>query len=850
MRKIWMIVFWISSLILMLYQPSFADITINAAAPARKIKLRNFYGGYSHNEFYAEQSVAYRKIHQMMKNSAHKRQLVKYWRTLNLLSYRNDPNDPDKLVYYSEKKAGHPYDTKRYSSTGGFNFTRLDQVFDEIVNNANLIPMVEFCHMPHCMALDPNAVGSFSEAIISPPKDYNEWSHVVKTITQHFISRYGTAETRKWYWGIWNEPNHLQFWDFHKYGYDGFIKLFDYGTTPMRELDNQLLIGGPDNTAVMTYSKQFVTHTKSGKNYYNGQTGSPASYFSTHAYSTNPRYICREAWKMAKDVVEIYGETEAAKKKIFITECAPDWNMFGVPFTQDRFAAIWLLTMADIFLEVADINGELYLPESILYCGDIRPFGLRSIMAYPDDYENWNSDQILKTPIFNIYEMLSYLSDERLPVEGCDFPAGCLDVNDSRDFSLKQVRCLATRTGNQSIELLVYHFDQKDRLTYNKIDDGASPSKPFGTFKTLTPATHSANLKVTNIPFQNAKYRKFVLDQHHSEVCAYHYLNNRTTNYTTLDAHDDLEKVTEKDIVISNGQFTENLSIQTNSATLIIIESTGPAPHLSIPTNLLKYSNNLDELILPINNDGTASLTWSAAKNPEATWLSLVAPTGGTLNQSSTTNLTVRVNRTGLKDGFYQGKITITSNGGNQEIIVTMQVGEASSLSEIRINAGGGDYTATNGLPWIADRLYEGGGLGYVGGATYATTDAINNTLDDPIYQSERNDMQAYRFEVPNGVYQVKLHLAEIYFELSNKRVMSVLIEGQNKLSNLDIFQQAGHDAALVYTYSDIIVEDGRLDIEFSASINKPKISGIEITKINSGDSPPSAPINIRVVIP
>jgi hypothetical protein len=850
MRKKWTVLFWISLIILISQQITAADITINATAPAKRVRLRNFYGGYSHNEFYAEQSVAYRKMHQMMKNSAHKRPLVKYWRTLNMLSYRNDPNNPNDLVYYSEKKAGHPYDTKRYSATGGFDFTRLDKVYDEIVNNANFIPMVEFCHMPHCMALDPNAVGSFSEAIISPPKDYNEWSQVVRTITQHFISRYGTEQTRKWYWGIWNEPNHLEFWDFHTYGYDGFIKLFDYGTGPIRELDNQLLIGGPDNTAVMIYSKQFVNHTKSGKNYYNSQTGSPASYFSIHAYSTNPRYICGEVWKMIRDVREVYGETEAAKKKIFVTECAPDWNMFSVPFTQDRFSAIWLLTMADIFLETADINGELYLPETILYCGDIRPFGMRSIMAYPDDDEDWNSDQILKVPLFNLYEMLSYMSEERLPVQGCDFPTGYVDVNDTRDFSLKQVRCIATRTGSQSIELLVYHFDQQDRLTYNKIDDGENPAQSYGTFKTLTPATHSANIKITNLPFQNAKYRKFVLDQHHSEVCAYHYLNNRTTNFTTLDAHDDLEKTVEKDIVITNGQFTENLSVQTNSATLIIIESTGPAPHLSVSANLLKFNNNLDELILQVNNDGTAPLNWTAVKNQEATWLNLVAPTSGTANQGGLTNLTVRVNRTGLKDGFYQGKITVNSNGGNQEIIVTMQVGEIPALSEIRINAGGGDYVATNGLPWTADRVYEIGALGYEGGATYATTDAIGNTADDPIYQTERNDMQAYRFDVPDGVYQVTLHLAEIYFELSNKRSMSVIIEGENKLSNLDIFQQAGHDAALVYTYTDILVDDGRLDIEFSASVNKPKISGIEITKMASGDSPPSPPVNIKVIIP
>ena len=70
---------------------------------------------------------------------------------------------------------------------------------------------------------------------------------------------------------------------------------------------------------------------------------------------------------------------------------------------------------------------------------------------------------------------------------------------------------------------------------------------------------------------------------------------------------------------------------------------------------------------LQILNIGGGTLNWSLLES--IPWLS-VAPGGGTNNAS----VTVTVDRTGLTPGVYSGAIDVTSNGGNETILVYMTV--------------------------------------------------------------------------------------------------------------------------------------------------------------------------------
>jgi hypothetical protein len=57
---------------------------------------------------------------------------------------------------------------------------------------------------------------------------------------------------------------------------------------------------------------------------------------------------------------------------------------------------------------------------------------------------------------------------------------------------------------------------------------------------------------------------------------------------------------------------------------------------------------------------------------------------------------------------------------------------------------------------WSADNFYTGG-------TTYSLSSIdIANTVDDPIYQSERLGLFSYSIPVPTGNYEIIIHLAEM----------------------------------------------------------------------------------------
>ncbi len=143
--------------------------------------------------------------------------------------------------------------------------------------------------------------------------------------------------------------------------------------------------------------------------------------------------------------------------------------------------------------------------------------------------------------------------------------------------------------------------------------------------------------------------------------------------------------------------------------------------------------------------------------------------------------------------------------------------------------------TDSSGKSWIADGGYIGGG----------TTDrgaiSISNTNDPWIYQTERYNVQGYSVNVPNGNYKIRMHFAETYSGVTTtgQRLFSVSVEGGNQINNLDIFTEAGKNAALIKEV-DIAVTDGQLNINFTkgASVNGALINGLEIIPqiIKAGD--------------
>ncbi|MCM1302309.1 MAG: DUF4982 domain-containing protein [Bacteroides cellulosilyticus] len=96
---------------------------------------------------------------------------------------------------------------------------------------------------------------------------------------------------------------------------------------------------------------------------------------------------------------------------------------------------------------------------------------------------------------------------------------------------------------------------------------------------------------------------------------------------------------------------------------------------------------------------------------------------------------------------------------------VPERTAEAEGALEIAVNVGS-DCCFTSdrsGTAWLPDRPYTEGGWGCLGGEADATQAEIACTEDGPLFQTLRRGLDGYRFDLPNGTYEVELLFADPY---------------------------------------------------------------------------------------
>ncbi len=129
----------------------------------------------------------------------------------------------------------------------------------------------------------------------------------------------------------------------------------------------------------------------------------------------------------------------------------------------------------------------------------------------------------------------------------------------------------------------------------------------------------------------------------------------------------------------------------------------------------------------------------------------------------------------------------------------------------------------------------EGGNI-----ATFPNS-PMADTEDDPLYQTVRWDVKVYRLKVPNGKYKVTLQFCEPHYDAAGKRVFGVELQGKRVIGELDIFAKVGKNRAMDYTFDDVAVANGFLEINFIQVVEYPCIAAFVVEgqggtrKINCG---------------
>ena len=155
---------------------------------------------------------------------------------------------------------------------------------------------------------------------------------------------------------------------------------------------------------------------------------------------------------------------------------------------------------------------------------------------------------------------------------------------------------------------------------------------------------------------------------------------------------------------------------------------------------------------------------------------------------------------------------------------------------QILVKCGGAGFTDSKGQVWQADAGYNWGNVSSIPAV-------VNGTSDQGLFQQGRYNPNfsagmVYAFAVPNGQYHVNLYFAETYAptQVKGARVFNVKMQGAAAFSNLDVFAEAGANAALVKG-ADVIVSNGQISIEFDDLVQTAKVNAIEILPGVSGPS-------------
>ncbi len=126
-------------------------------------------------------------------------------------------------------------------------------------------------------------------------------------------------------------------------------------------------------------------------------------------------------------------------------------------------------------------------------------------------------------------------------------------------------------------------------------------------------------------------------------------------------------------------------------------------PVLSVTPISLDFGTTQTSLSFQIENSGVGTLMWNVAENPDKNWITSVTPASGSGNAT----VSVTVNRSQMSGTTDAGTISVTSNGGDQDVAVSIEKAVVSLPAHWNFIANTG-RSATIVLPTTANPNIDG----------------------------------------------------------------------------------------------------------------------------------------------
>lgn len=187
---------------------------------------------------------------------------------------------------------------------------------------------------------------------------------------------------------------------------------------------------------------------------------------------------------------------------------------------------------------------------------------------------------------------------------------------------------------------------------------------------------------------------------------------------------------------------------------------------------------------------------------------------------------------------------------------------DLSKFKEINVMLGSKRYFEDRnaGQIWIPEQEYHTGSWGYVGGqvmrpryssgARPAFEANILGTSIDPVFQTQRAGLEAFKADVPNGKYYVYLYFAELAgpvkgkpmpYNLGNdiltgditpERVFDVAINGKTVLEEFDLSKTYGNNVAVIKKFPIDVCDGSGVTVSFKAIKGLPVLNAVRIFKV------------------
>ncbi|MEJ7777962.1 MAG: glycoside hydrolase family 2 TIM barrel-domain containing protein [Daejeonella sp.] len=158
---------------------------------------------------------------------------------------------------------------------------------------------------------------------------------------------------------------------------------------------------------------------------------------------------------------------------------------------------------------------------------------------------------------------------------------------------------------------------------------------------------------------------------------------------------------------------------------------------------------------------------------------------------------------------------------------------DAEAFKHLSVNVGSNtQYIDAAKNIWIEDRPYTKGSFGYIGGtpSTLNIKSVKKNTEDLPLFYSYLEDIKGYKFDVPDGTYQVELCFIENDKSAKGERIFDVSINGDRVINSMELYVEHGVSVALRKKYMLTVDKGKGVEIKFDAHKGKAILSGISLT--------------------